>query len=218
MQLTQKQIARRYIDTIANAKLFNFLENEIIYIEESNLFYISKTSTDTESLPDIIVCNDGKRLFKIANVPNGSNILDPRGSMFLENNSTITVISTINQWVKIAGTTVSSNNIDFSMTANNQLTYTGISQYLARIKVTLSAEKQGGGGGGNTAGRNFQFSIFINGVKLQNVTTQENLTGTFESITILASEIVNNGDFIEIYVRNIENRDDVLVTDLHFLI
>ena len=65
MKLNQKQISNLYIPTVIAAQQTNFTENDIVYIEDVKMSYISKTSTANEDIPNIIIGNNGFRLFKM---------------------------------------------------------------------------------------------------------------------------------------------------------
>lgn len=69
MKIPQKQIANLIIDTIANAKLLNIKLNDVIFIIEGETHYYAVISALAESLPNIIVCNNGIRLFKYTSSP-----------------------------------------------------------------------------------------------------------------------------------------------------
>jgi hypothetical protein len=61
--LQQKQIANLISNTFANAKTLNVKVNDIIFIIQNTSIYYAATSVAAESLPSIIVCNNGIRLF-----------------------------------------------------------------------------------------------------------------------------------------------------------
>lgn len=76
MKYQQKQLANLYYATINNAKTASIKLHDLVFIEESNTIYIAKSTTDLESLPTIIVINNGLRLFAINSTYMGLPQLD----------------------------------------------------------------------------------------------------------------------------------------------
>jgi hypothetical protein len=66
VKISQKQIENLIIDTITNAKLLNIKVNDVLFIIEGETHYYAVISALAENLPNIIVCNNGIRLFKSA--------------------------------------------------------------------------------------------------------------------------------------------------------
>lgn len=135
-----------------------------------------------------------------------------KASYRMESNTTVTTISSTSVWVKVAGTTVSYDLHRWTMPLNNRLQYNGKLNIIKQLNVSFSLVKQGGGR------RNFEFSIFKNGVKLTDLTINQVQDQRFEigSLTTLIN--ASAGDYFELYVRNIDNTNNVTIRNLNMTI
>lgn len=137
---------------------------------------------------------------------------DTVGTMYMQNNATVTTIATVSTPVKIAGTTTAgANNQRFSH-SSNRLTYDGSASRDFKIDVTGTLES----GGANDA-----YGIYIakNGTPLteseQYVTA--NASGRVELFAIQVITPLVTNDYIEVWVENGTDADDVTISFLNVI-
>lgn len=135
------------------------------------------------------------------------------GSIFWSNNSTSTTVTTQNVWVKVAGTTIfESEDLErVSVPQDNRLQFSLESEKILTTHINISAISS------NQTPR-LEFTIFLNGVQILKsgqpvvfefeVNTVDPVTG---GITIPLQ--LNDGDYIELYGRNMSNIQDFTVVN-----
>lgn len=138
---------------------------------------------------------------------------DSIGTMYMQNNATVTVIPAVNTEVKVAGTTTAgANNQRFSHSAN-RLTYDGARVRDFKVSVTGTL----GSGGSND-----QYGLYIykNGAAVveseQYVTA--NTAGRVESFALQAIVQMSQNDYVEVWAENSIDADDVTVTFLNVIV
>lgn len=136
------------------------------------------------------------------------------GQLFMQGNSTVTTISTINTFVKVLGTTTASvDNSKFSHT-NNRLTCEATidRKYLIQCNLSFSS--------GNN--KECEFGFFdskLSAVRVPSRTkSTSNSAGKAENVSF--SCVVNfiKDDFLEIHGANNTDTTDITVTELNFVI
>lgn len=134
----------------------------------------------------------------------------PSGGLYMEANATITVVTTASTFVKVAGTTTSLQLNQFSMPANNQLTYTGNPAIVASVLFNASVKQSIAGGATIT------FAIFKNGTRVVGTnsagSTTNNTNFTQISMEFPISMVTN--DFLEVYVTSANNNTNVTAANL----
>lgn len=129
--------------------------------------------------------------------------------MYMNNNSTDTVIATSSTMTKIAGTTTKGEaSTDFTH-ADNKLTYTGTKT--KKFKVTITTTTKRATGTGDKLGR---FTIFKNDVEetktlIGNKSIGALIETTFQGVI----EMVTN-DYIEMFVENVTDAEDFTVKNM----
>ena len=129
----------------------------------------------------------------------------------MANNSTETVITIQNEFVKVAGTTVGGQSSRFTHT-NNRLTYNGIRPVTLKGNLIVNARTASGSAdieiiikknGTDDIGFPFGASSFTN--------TPSNLASNqlFEMV---------NGDYVEIWAKNVTGLENLVFEDLQFVV
>ncbi len=144
--------------------------------------------------------------------PSGASIaLDrfPMGEMSMNNNTTPTTL-TQNVWTKVVGTSsFNSESYQFANgVTNNKLVYTGEKEKMFHITCTLSASA--------ASNTNMKAVVFKNGTILPSgmVTTRINGSDVV-STAIHAMVALKTNDFIELYLMNTSNNNDLTILDMN---
>jgi hypothetical protein len=126
-------------------------------------------------------------------------------------NGSATTINTMNVWESIAGTLVAPSGVEgFTLAANVWTVTAQDSLRPILISAGLTAMKVGSGDD------NYEFGIFVNDVMV-GVGMAGNLSSTkWQSFYVARPKILNNGDTIEIKVRNRNDNANVVVSDMFF--
>lgn len=133
-----------------------------------------------------------------------------RGSMLMEGNPTVTTITAINAWVKVAGTTIAGGNeLRYSMNTDNELTYDGARTVGKTVFVSLDAERSGG-----TGNIDYEFTVFQNGSKVANVTAFLETNAQAKGVAFQAPVTAAAGDTFEVFVRNTLNTTNVSIANM----
>ena len=152
---------------------------------------------------------DNEALF-IKNI--GINNTSFLSSYYMNDNATVTTISTIDTPVKVAGTTIAvSINQKFTHT-NNRLTYTGAIEKSFKIIGVSSFIS----GNNNVIGFNFFKNGTIINSNLSKATA--NSSGRAENITFQTITNLSENDYIEVYVQNKSGTQNITVEDLNVII
>lgn len=134
---------------------------------------------------------------------------------FLTTNGTVTIITGANTPVKVAGsTTFGFSSTGWSMPVANRLQWNGVGTVRVEAIGTISIEKSGGGGDENFTAYLAQTGAILS--RSKSSTRGDNadiLPATVKCITDIAS-----GQYLEIWIENQADGDDVIVTDLHLSI
>jgi len=153
--------------------------------------------------------NNNKALFRFCRgVSNSTEI----SQYFANGNTTATTITTISAPVKAAVTTTSSSITEKFVNTDNRSTYVGALTRTFKVQATASL----------TCGNNRQISayIFKNGVQILNseaaVTTNGN--GRAENVTAQTILELSENDYIEIWIENNSDTQNVTVSDINVII
>ena len=117
--------------------------------------------------------------------------------------------------IETNGLAVAQSAVRYTVSGAGRCTYTGSKQVYVSLHATLSYDKQQNGAD------TYHFYFYKNGVLLpQSQTTiepEQNATNV-GSISMTYGTLMTQNDYIEIYVENITSGDDIIITDLQFLI
>ncbi len=130
----------------------------------------------------------------------------PFGGLYVSS-SAATTIATPGTFVKAAGTTTSTNLRNFTMPANNRLTYTGVPDTHVHAACSVSM---------TMTGTNDDISIAIakNGTPIEHSKlTRKVGTGTDQGSTALHADVImSTNDFIEVFLTNEDAATDITLT------
>jgi len=135
-----------------------------------------------------------------------------QGFIHLNDNVTDTVISSINTPVLIAGVWTVRDVDNFTGTAAGRLTQTGpMSSTRSLISVTLTIQA--------ASAITARASIALDGVVQPSSRKSQSLaTGETETFTLIWTEALSPGSFLEVFIENTVDTVDILVTDASFLV
>ena len=136
--------------------------------------------------------------------------------MTLVGNTTNTALSSgVPVIIDTGGGATAQAGVRYTVTAAGRATYTGTKQKYVSIHASLTYEKQGGGTD------TYVFYIYKNGVLLPGSGT-EVVGGTGTSAEgafgMVYGTLMNQNDYIELYVENTGSSDDMLVKDFQVVI
>lgn len=131
---------------------------------------------------------------------------------FMSGNATATTISSTGVAVKIAGTTTSAAITSKFTNTDNRATYVGALIKPFKVTATLSVE----------SGNNNQIGVYV--AKNGTLITQSEVYGTTsgagraENIVVQTFVDLQQNDYLELWVENDTSTQDVVVTDLNFIV
>jgi hypothetical protein len=133
------------------------------------------------------------------------------GNYYMSNNATVTTITTSGVPVKVLGTTTA-NAINQKLShSNNRLTYKG--ELIKNFQISAVASF--------TSGNNRLIGLYVakNGTIINDSEMYATTSGSgrAESITIQTITELTNGDYIEIFIENDSNTDDITVEFLNVI-
>ena len=117
--------------------------------------------------------------------------------------------------INTGGLAVQQAGVRYTVTAVGRATYNGTKQVYVSLHSSISYEKQGGGTD------TYNFYMYKNGVLLPGSLTQVvGGTGSTASgvVSMVYGTLMNQNDYIEVYVENIGSNDDMLIKDIQLLI
>jgi hypothetical protein len=136
------------------------------------------------------------------------------GQMYYSNNNTQNPIATTGVFEKILGTTTASSiNQKFSHT-NNRLTYTGALARSFKVTSFVSANSV------STNAVTILVRIYKNGVAIPESEAQATTSATARNESFPSQAIIEmvENDFVEIFIANATNANNLLVTELNVVI
>ena len=132
------------------------------------------------------------------------------GEMLYDLNATDTVISAVGVDTKVLGATTSGLLERASMAADNRLQNDSGSMIVAKVFCSIAAARIGSGS------PEYSFSIYKNGttpVAYMGI----DLAVDPRAVTIITSVELDDGDYVELWVQNVDNTTDLRVIDMNFL-
>jgi len=117
--------------------------------------------------------------------------------------------------INTGGLAVQQAGVRYTVTAVGRATYNGTKQVYVSLHSSISYEKKGGGTD------TYNFYMYKNGVLLPGSLTQVvGGTGSTASgvVSMVYGTLMNQNDYIEVYVENIGSNDDMLIKDIQLLI
>jgi hypothetical protein len=136
------------------------------------------------------------------------------GQLYMQGNSTATVISTTNTFVKVAGTTIPSDENSKFSHANNRLTCdaTISRKYLIQANLTFIA------GATNVCEFGF-YDSQLEGIRVPSRTkSTANTGGRAENVNFFCVVEMSKDDFIEVHGANTSATNNITVEQLNFII
>ena len=132
------------------------------------------------------------------------------GSMYVSENTDVTVIATISAWTDLdLGTALAASNIsDWTLTnaVTGELTYQGNEPFSGTLFASISAF----GAGGTSE---YHFRAVKNGVVLPDVVeTVIDVGSAAGTANLVVPVSVVNGDMVHLQVENVDNTSDITVT------
>ena len=128
-------------------------------------------------------------------------------NLSMHGNSTNTVISSTATPVKVAGTFIVGAEAGYTGDTTGRITHTGnTARHIINAIISLSV----------TSGTNHRVSMYIakNGTVLNDTkTTATTSSGLYRSLATFANLELDDGDYVEIFVRNESTTDDLIVLD-----
>lgn len=125
----------------------------------------------------------------------------------MHGNSTNTVITSTATPVKVAGTFIVGAEAGYTGDTTGRITHTGnTARHIINAIISLSV----------TSGTNHRVSMYIakNGTVLNDTkTTATTSSGLYRSLATFANLELDDGDYVEIFVRNESTTDDLIVLD-----
>ena len=125
----------------------------------------------------------------------------------MHGNSTNTVITSTATPVKVAGTFIVGAEAGYTGDTTGRITHTGnTARHIINAIISLSV----------TSGTNHRVSMYIakNGTVLNDTkTTATTSSGLYRSLATFSNLELNDGDYVEIFVRNESTTDDLIVLD-----
>ena len=117
--------------------------------------------------------------------------------------------------INTGGLATQQAGVRYTVTAVGRATYNGTKQVYVSLHSSISYEKKGGGTD------TYNFYMYKNGVLLPGSLTQVvGGTGSTASgvVSMVYGTLMNQNDYIEVYVENIGSNDDMLIKDIQLLI
>lgn len=125
----------------------------------------------------------------------------------MHGNSDETVIDDIAVPVKVAGTFIVGDEAGYTGDSTGRVTHTGnTARHIINAVVSMTV----------TSGTNHQVSLYIakNGVVIQSSkTTTSTSSGLYRSLATFVNIILDDGDYVELFVRNESTTDNIIVLD-----
>ena len=134
---------------------------------------------------------------------------------FIGNTNDSDIVQNVPMAIETDGLAVAQASVRYTVSGAGRCTYIASKQVYVSLHASLSYDKQQNGTD------TFHFYFAINGVVLpQSQTTIEAEANSTNvgSTSMTYGTLMTNNDYIEIYVENITSGDDIIVTDLQFLI
>jgi hypothetical protein len=135
--------------------------------------------------------------------------------MTVNNNTTNTTLTLNTPTVIDVGTLATAQAaVRYSVSTGGRLTYDGTKQKYVSMHVTIGFDKQGGGTS------DYLFSLYKNGTLLAGSEVDVVTPSTLSNGTLALNygTLMEQNDYVEVYVENVTDNSDMLVKDLQFVI
>ena len=204
----------------ASPQVFSYGTTDSVSTIETN-GYFNGARTYLEANDIIIVMIENRRhIYHIVSVPlNGDVVINDNihisiAQYYMQDNTTETVISTIDEFVKGAGTTTAGSLVeDFDVTTtSNKAVYTGKLTNYFKIGCTISIT--------NGSNKVHKIGIGKNGTTI--LSSQEHVTtgaaGRAENVFVQSIVELAENDYIEMFVANSSDTTNITVVDMNLII
>lgn len=114
--------------------------------------------------------------------------------------------------IETDGLAVSQASVRFTVAADGRCTYVGTKQVYVSIHAAIGFDKQGGGND------NYTFYIYKNGAQLTGSQTKIRTNSNDGSLTMVYGTLMEQNDYIEIYVEVVGSNDNMLIKDFQVVI
>jgi len=133
------------------------------------------------------------------------------GECYFNNNSTETVIASISTPVQVNGTYINGELVNISH-LNGRLTNVGTETLVLKVSASMTCSL-------NLTTADIKAYIYKNGSVSSNFTQEPSLDGTspsFQTVTLTGFITLSPNDYIEVYISNETNTDNITVQSLNF--
>jgi len=132
----------------------------------------------------------------------------------MQNNATTTTLAVTNTYVKVAGATVQGSNTErFTMTGNNELTSDDTQTLNGSAMIYVHFEKAAG-----ASADTYEFALFQNSSEVTGASAVEDQNNALGSTSFFVPIVIAENDVFEVYVRNRDNPNDVIVESMQVII
>ncbi len=114
--------------------------------------------------------------------------------------------------VETDGLALNRASVRFDLNTDGRVTYVGTKQVYVSVHVTIGYDKQGGGTD------NFVFYIYKNGAQLPGSQTKLRVGGNEGGLGMVYGTLMEQNDYLELWVEVVGSDDDMLIQDLQFLV
>jgi hypothetical protein len=131
------------------------------------------------------------------------------------NNNDTNLTANVPAKVETDGLALSQASVRFTVATNGRCTYNASKQIYVSLHATLGYDRQGGGTD------DYVFSWYKNGAELTGSETQIAVAdnhGASGTISMVYGVLMNQNDYIEIWVENADSNDDMIVRDWQVVI
>ncbi len=114
--------------------------------------------------------------------------------------------------IETDGLATAQASVRFTVATDGRCTYNGTKQIYVSIHAAIGYDKQGGGTD------NYVFYLYKNGSQLPGSQTNIRTNSNDGSLTMIYGTLMNQNDYLEIFIEVVGSNDDMLVKDLQLVI
>jgi len=114
--------------------------------------------------------------------------------------------------IETDGLAVAQASVRFNVATDGRCTYVGTKQVYVSIHAAIGYDKQGGGND------NFVFYLYKNGRQLPGSQTKLRTNSNDDSLSMVYGTLMEENDYIEVYVEVVGSNDDMLIKDWQVVI
>ena len=202
-----------------DAQLFTFVAGAVAFNGAANSANI--TSGNLGRIKGINLTNDGTPITGLTTddvrwvFSDNDELKDTKQEAFItmSGNTTETAISGIGTKVLVAGTWVEQEISQFTSTAAGRLTYMGERAVNDPIIISASSVMASG------TDTHISYCLYKNGAEVVGSGQPDTIrSGRTGNTSIIWQDTIEQGDYFELYVANLENTTNIIVQDVKFLI